>query len=272
MHAELVAQEDLKRLIEDEDSLHVQSDSRVQSDVACHDLMNLQQFRLVLENAGVVPSYEDLIQVFTEITGDNRKECIAMIDLMDFAEKKKKQKPLKGKAKHQTVVQRCLTSLGFWADFLCFVGSAAYVLLDWVEAKNEMAAIGAICYFVGSVGVISSMHKSVGRSLSSVERVNGRLRAAAVKLGILVTVNDEESNNSVKRSAILGVKESQISGLNEAEVRKFQKAGARRLFGLVGMDDDQVISEMQLYRALMDLGTCWVAYIAYSESKYGIVV
>jgi hypothetical protein len=138
-----------------------------------------------------------------------------------------------------------------------------------------MAAAGEICYFVGSVGSTSSMCKSVGRSLCSVERVNGRLRAAAVKLGMLVMVNDEESDDSISRSATLGVKESQMSGLDEAEVRKIQKAGARRLFGLVGMeDDDQIMSEMQLCRALMDLGTCWVAHTAQqcSESKHGLVV
>jgi hypothetical protein len=266
----LIAKDDLKGLVEEPDS-HVQSDSRVQSDVAYHDLMNLQQLRLVIENVGVVLSYEDLIRVFTEIAGDERKEYITMLDLTKFAVKK--QKPQEGKAKHRLILRQCLTSPGFWANLSYSVGSAAYVLLDWVEAKNEMAAIGAICYFVGSVGVISSMYKSVGRSLCSVERVNGRLRAAAVKLGMLIIVDDEESNNSIRRtSAILGAKESQISGLNEAEVRKLQKAGARRLFGLVGMDDDQIISEMQLYRALMDLGTCWVAHIAQSESKYGLVV
>jgi hypothetical protein len=271
IYAELVAKEDLKRLIEEEDP-HVQSDSRVQSDVAYHDMMNLQQLRLVLENASVVLSYEDLIRGFTEIAGDNRKEYITMMDLMKFAEKKKRQKPLKGKAKHLAILRRCLTTLGFWTDCLYSVGSAAYVLLHWVEAKNEMAAIGAICYAGGVVGATSNIYRSVGRSLCSVEQVDVRLRAAAVKLGTLVIVDDEESNDSISRSAILGVKESQISGLKEAEARKLQKVGARRLFGLVGMDDDQIISEMQLYRALMDLGTCWVAHIASSASEYGLVV
>jgi hypothetical protein len=130
------------------------------------------------------------------------------------------------------------------------------VLLDWVEAKKEMAATGAICYAGGAVGGMSNTCKSVGRSLCSVERVDVRLRAAAIKLGMLVTVeDDEEPENGTRRSAMLGVKESQTSWLNEAEARKLQKVGARRLFGLVGVDDDQIISERQLHRALMDLGT-----------------
>ena len=254
---------DLSEIIEEQDS-KVQSDSRVLSDVAYHDLMNLQQLRLVLENAGVVLSYEDLIRVFTEIAGDDRKEYITMLHLTKFAEK---QKLMEGKAKHRAILRRCLKSPGFWADFLFCVGSTAYVLLDWVDDTNEIAAIGAICFFVGATGGIFNTYKSSSRSLYSVERVNVQLRAAAVKLGILVTVKDEEESNSIRRSAMVGVKESQISWLSEAELIKVQKVGARRLFGLVGMDDDEIISDMQLYRALMDLGTCSsVAHIAYSSN------
>lgn len=244
---------DLTGIIVEQDS-KVQSNSRVLSDVAGHNLMNLQQLRLVLENAGVVLSYEDLIRVFTEIAGDDRKEYITMLHLTKFAEKK--QKLLEGKAKHRAILRRCLKSPGFWADFLFCVASAAYVLLDWVDATNEMAAIGAIGYFLGATGGIFDTYKSLSRSLYSMERVNVRLRAAAVKLGMLVTVKDEEESNSIRISAIVGVKESQISWLSEAELRKLQKVGARRLFGLVGMDDEEIISDMQLYRALMDLGTC----------------
>ena len=59
----------------------------------------------------------------------------------------------------------------------------------------------------------------------------------------------------------------EISWLSEAELIKLQKVGARRLVGLVGKDDEQIISDMQLYRALMDLGTCSsVAYIAYDSN------
>jgi hypothetical protein len=226
------------------------------SEVACHDdLLNLQQMRLVLENAGVVLSYEDLIRVFTEIAGDDRKEYITMLHLIEFADKK--QKPLKGKAKHRAILRRCLKSPCFWGDFLFSIGSAAYLLLDWVDATNEMAAIGAIGYFAGAaIGGICNMYKSLSRSLRSMERVNVRMGVAAVKLGMLVAVNnDEESNTRIRRSSILGVKESQISWLSETELRKLQKVGARRLFGLVGMADEEIISEIQLYRALMDLGT-----------------
>jgi hypothetical protein len=248
---------DLSRgLIEEQDS-KVQSDSWVQSEVACHedDLMNLQQMRLVLENAGVVLSYEDLIQVFTEIAGDDRKEYITMLHLIEFAEKK--QKLLQGKEKHRAILHRCLKSPSFWGDFLFSVGAAAYLLSILVDATSEMAQqIGAICYFAGAViGGICNVYKSLSRSLFSMERVNVRLGVAAVKLGMLVTVNDEESNTRIRKSAMLGVKESQISWVSEAELRKLQKVGARRLFGLVGMADDEIISPIQLYRALMDLGT-----------------
>ena len=59
----------------------------------------------------------------------------------------------------------------------------------------------------------------------------------------------------------------EISWLSEAELIKLQKVGARRLVGLVGKDDEQIISDMQLYRALMDLGTCSsVAYIVYDSN------
>jgi hypothetical protein len=219
--------------------------------------MNLQQMRLVLENAGVVLSYEDLIQVFTEIAGDDRKEYITMLHLIEFAEKK--QKLLQGKEKHRAILHRCLKSPSFWGDFLFSVGAAAYLLSILVDATNEMAEqIGAICYFAGAViGGICNVYKSLSRSLFSMERVNVRLGVAAVKLGMLVTVNDEESNTRtrIRISSILGVKESQISWLSETELRKLQKVGARRLFGLVGMADDETISAIQLYRALMDLGT-----------------
>jgi hypothetical protein len=248
----------------------VQSDSRVQSDVEYHDLMNLQQLRLVLDNAGVVFSYEDLIRLFTEIAGDHRKEYITMLHLVTFAEKK--EKSLKGKAKHRAILHRCLKSPGFWADFLLSVGSAAYMLLDWADnGTKELSAIGAICFFLGAVGGTFNIYNSLSRSLCSVERMNSRLRAAAVKLGMLVTVKDEESK-STRRSAILGVKDSQISWLSEAELRKLQEVGARRLFESVDMDYEQIISEMQLYRALMDLGTCSVAPILCSESGFVLVI
>jgi hypothetical protein len=38
------------------------------------------------------------------------------------------------------------------------------------------------------------------------------------------------------------------------------------------MDYEQIISEMQLYRALMDLGTCSVAPILCSESGFVLVI
>jgi hypothetical protein len=248
----------------------VQSDPWVQSDVAYHDLMNLQQFRLVLENAGVVLSYEDLIRVFAEITGDGRKEYMTMLDLITFAERKQK---LEGKAKHRAILCRCLKSPGFWADFLFSVGSLFYMLHGRVDDMNELFAMGAICYFLGAIGGIFNVYKSLSRSLRSVERVNIRLRAAAVKLGMLVTTVKDEVSKRIRKSAILGVKESQISWLSEAALEKLQKVGARRLFGLVGMDDEQIISEIQLYRALMDLGTCSVAHIlAYSESRHVLVI
>jgi hypothetical protein len=257
-------------LIEEQDS-EVQSNSRVQPDIAYHDLMNLQQLRLVLEHTGVVLSYEDLIRVFTEMVGDDRKEYITMLHLMKFAEKK--QKPLQGKAKRRAILRRCLNSPGFWADVLFSVGTVPYVLLDWVDDTDELATIGAICFFGAAVGGIFNTYRSLSRSLCSMERVNVRLRAGAVKLGMLVTVNDEESNGIRRISAILAVKESQISWLSEAELRKLQKVGARRLFGLVGMDDhEQIISETLIYRTSMDLGTCLVAHIAYSESRYVLVI
>jgi hypothetical protein len=185
-----------------------------QDSVAYHDLMNLQQFRLVLENAGMVLSYEDLIQVFTEITGDDRKECITMLHLITFAEKTQK---LHGKANPHAILRRCLKSSGFSADFLLSVGAVFYVSLDWVDDTNELSTIGAICYFLGAGGGTFNIYNSLSRSLCSVEPVNVRLRAAAVKLGMLATVKHEESK-SLRKSWILGVKESQISWLSQVNL------------------------------------------------------
>jgi hypothetical protein len=225
---------------------------------ASHDVLNVQQLRLVLENIGVALSHEDLIHIFRQISGDDRNEFLTMTQLVKFANTE--QKPLKGRANHRAVLLLCLKSPGFWADFMYSVGSAGFLLDGWLEDTNGLASIGFVGYFAGSLGGMINHFKSVRRSLCSTERADARLLATAVKLGMLLAVTDETF--IIRKSAILGVKESHISWLSETELRKLQKVGARKLFKLADLSDDQILDELQLYRALIKLGKNMLRHIS----------
>lgn len=215
-------------------------------------IISLKQLRLFLESSGTFLAYDELVQIFKD-SGMNIEGTVTVQDLIEFAEAK--QVGVSKNQKNFAVLSQCIRNVGFWTSTCFVIGSIPFVPIDFLEGPDELithlVGIGCVLYFAGALGGTVNVYRFLYSLVSAENRVDSRLRALAVKLGLLVSQFDKKL---VRSSTVKGVTDYHIGWLNEFESREYQRIGACHLFDVVGQSGEKEVEKAKLYSVLIEVG------------------